>query len=246
MKGRICPVHAPGTPLVVVEPSNDVLRRWRNPEQILTERERQRADAYRSEQDRRDYVAAHVLMRECAALYAGTAVELLRLQQRCAVCGSTRHGKPSFAGEPGLYVSLSHTDRLVAATVGSVPVGIDVERRGSRLWADWMLSGALTAAEILGVQRSVDPEIAFLQQWVRKEALIKVGAADLDDLAAVDLSALPLRTRGGARETAWGGWRMLDLLDDDAIACAVAAVQPVATVAFFGADLPGLLQALPL
>jgi len=41
------------------------------------------------------------------------------------------------------------------------------------------------------VDAAVNPDVAFLRQCVRREALIKVGALTLDTMWAVDLSQLP-------------------------------------------------------
>ncbi|MFC5669014.1 4'-phosphopantetheinyl transferase family protein [Streptomyces incanus] len=83
----------------------------------------------------------------------------------------------------------------MAAAAGHVPVGIDVERRARGRGTD-VMQRVLTAAEVDLVTAHSDPDHAFLRQWVRKEALIKVGRTELDSLGLLDLSALPLDAEG--------------------------------------------------
>ena len=49
----------------------------------------------------------------------------------------------------------------------------------------------LSYNEMRAVDAAVNPDVAFLRQCVRREALIKVGALTLDTMWAVDLSQLP-------------------------------------------------------
>ncbi len=60
-----------------------------------------------------------------------------------------------------------------------------------------MLERVLTEPELRQVERHEDPAYAFLRQWVRKEALIKIGRVTLDTMGGVDLSGLPLGAVGG-------------------------------------------------
>ena len=71
----------------------------------------------------------------------------------------------------GVYVSLSHTPRAVAAAVSNGPVGVDIEspRECRRLEA--VTARILTPAEAEGFP-SGDAE-AFLEMWTRKECVYK-------------------------------------------------------------------------
>lgn len=197
------------------------------PREPLTAHETRRGARLRSLDDQLDHLAAHLLVRRAAARLLPAGCAPVTLLQQCPECGQDGHGRPSVPEHPGLHVSLSHTRGAVAAVAAWSPVGIDIENRsgtGSRpetLWAETM-----TAAEEAAVDDQ-DPASGFRRLWVRKEALVKVGAASLDRLADVDLSALPLPAAPGAgRARRWGSWTLTDWSDDDYVA-AVAAAGPV-------------------
>ncbi|MEV6525067.1 4'-phosphopantetheinyl transferase superfamily protein [Longispora sp. NPDC051575] len=179
----------------------------------LTAEERARADAYRRGIDRDDYVAAHVLVRRCVAALLGVPAGEVVLRQRCAGCGAVDHGRPYVDGRPEVHVSLSHTRGAVAAAAGWGPVGVDVEAIGRRL-DDGLMAKVLADGELAAVRAAEDPRAAFIRQWVRKEALIKVGAASLGRLRDTDLSALPADVPAGTRQVVrFAPWHVLDWLD---------------------------------
>ncbi|MGY0019311.1 4'-phosphopantetheinyl transferase family protein [Streptomyces sp. cg35] len=184
-----------GGPVAVVAGTDEVLRHPLAGPHLLNERERGRLARFHREPARRDFVAAHALVRLCAGRLLGVAPAEVAFAQHCPTCRGTDHGRPLLAGRPDVHLSLSHTDGVVAAAAGHVPVGIDVERlarrRGTRV-----MHRVLTAAELALVTAHADPGQAFLRQWVRKEALIKIGRTDPDSLDTLDLSALPLGGQG--------------------------------------------------
>ena len=93
----------------------------------LTQEERERANAFAHDADRRDFIAAHRLVRAMAASIIGAPPGTIVLRQRCDTCGGP-HGRPTLPDHPGLHVSLSHAKGVVAAACGDRPVGIDLER----------------------------------------------------------------------------------------------------------------------
>ena len=185
-------------PLVVLARPEDVLRI--GGEHRLTSRERRRAGALRSGADRDAHVAAHLLVRHCAAALTGRPLEAMELVQQCAECGSAEHGRPSIAGLPDLHVSLAHTRGAVVAGADRRPIGVDVEGAQTRGLDPAVLAYTLTAAETARVRSAGDPSAEFLRHWVRKECLVKVGAVTLDELSQVELDpgtdAEEGRTRG--------------------------------------------------
>ena|SRR5438445_665108 len=61
------------------------------------------------------------------------------------------------------------------------------------------------------VDAAVNPDVAFLRQWVRREALIKAGALTLDTMWAVDLSQSPPgEPAGGWAAHDWGRYMLAD------------------------------------
>lgn len=182
----------PNPPLAMLAATAEVLARPDADERLLAPYERARADRFRRPQDRADYVAAHLLLRFCAAAHLDVDPALIALAQRCPGCGLDGHGRPLLTDRPDVHLSLSHTNGIIAAAAGPVPVGVDVEHLGPRTNDPADLRHVLSPAEAELVRLHPDPTRAFLRLWVRKEAHIKLGRATLDALPALDLSALPL------------------------------------------------------
>ena len=149
---------------------------------LLTPRERSRRDRLVSADDRDAYVAAHVLVRRCAAELLGLAVEDVVLAQRCPTCGSDDHGRP-YAGGTDVHLSLSHTRGTVAAMAAYARCGVDVETAHDGPPPH----GTLTAREEAWVAERPDPGLAFTRLWVRKEALVKAGVAGLAEAGELDV-----------------------------------------------------------
>ncbi|WP_166389765.1 4'-phosphopantetheinyl transferase superfamily protein [Nocardioides ochotonae] len=179
--------------------------------ELLGPAELERLARLRRPEDRAAYRAAHVLVRRCAAQLLGADVAELVLRQECPGCGGTDHGRPALAGRPGVGLALSHSGAHVAAAAVHGRCGVDVEdlpgeRVPDRVLApaerDWLAHGAGRA----------DPG-AGLRLWVRKEALVKAGAATLGDAAALDLVGAA-DARDGLRARAHGfdlgEWRTAD------------------------------------
>ncbi|MEU6134487.1 4'-phosphopantetheinyl transferase superfamily protein [Nocardioides sp. NPDC047086] len=172
---------------------------------LLTAGERARHERLVAEADKRAYVAAHVLVRECAAELLGTSREEIVIEQRCARCGSSEHGAPSVADAAAVRVSLSHTRGQVAAVAAGRGCGIDVEKvsRGP--------DRALSRREAAWVAGQEDAAYAFTRLWVRKEALVKAGhgsmaaAQRLDVLAGDPSGDAPADRVGAVRLTQWEG-----------------------------------------
>ena len=81
-------------------------------------------------------------------------------------------GAPCLPDRPGLFVSLSHCRRAVAAAVSRERrVGIDVESR--RRVSEGLMERVCTVDELAAVRASADPTMAFLRFWTRKEAVLK-------------------------------------------------------------------------
>ncbi|MGY1683659.1 4'-phosphopantetheinyl transferase family protein [Geodermatophilus sp. SYSU D01176] len=215
-----------GEPVVLLARPEDVL--GRGGEHLLTLRERRRAAALRHRADRDAHVAAHLLVRHCAAALTGRPVEALELVQDCAECGSTDHGRPSIAGLPELHVSLAHTRGAVVAGADRQPIGVDVERARTRDLAPAVLAHTLTAAEAARVRSASDPPLAFLRHWVRKECLVKLGVVTLDALSRVELDlATEQDVDEGRTRSRFGPLHLLDWFDPTLdVAVAAAAHRP--------------------
>ncbi|MCX4775243.1 holo-(acyl carrier protein) synthase 2 [Streptomyces sp. ADI92-24] len=221
-------------PVAVAVSTGEILRHPAAGTHLLNEQERGRLTRFCSEQAARDFLAAHVLARFCAGWLLGVAPAEVPFAQRCPRCHGTDHGRPLLVGRPDVHVSLSHAKGVVAAVAGRVSVGIDVELLG-RAQSLKVMDRALTAAERALVTAEADPSRAFLRQWVRKEALIKVGRTHLGALSSLDLSELPLDDRADGTPLRFEDFYLTDLTDSRLGALVAAAgAQPVR----LGAGLP--------
>lgn len=146
---------------------------------MLSPKERQRADRFMFEQDRRQFVLSHGLVR--AALS-----RLVPATHPAAWCfEADRYGRPMIAGPVGagpLYFSLSHTRGCVACVISPFEaVGVDVEEtigRDSLLAiAEHCFSSEEVAALLdLPAQQQSD---LFFDYWTLKEAYIKARGRGL-------------------------------------------------------------------
>jgi 4'-phosphopantetheinyl transferase len=157
----------------------------RAPGAWLTEVERERAARFRFEADREVFVAAHLLVRLCAAAALDAGPGELTLLQHCDVHGPG-HGRPFIEEAPGLGVSFSHTRGYVCAAAGPGKVGVDAERVPPGPLEEMLADRVLTPRE----RALVSENDGLIRHWTRKEALIKRGELSLDRLgsAGVDLA----------------------------------------------------------
>ncbi|MFI9152091.1 4'-phosphopantetheinyl transferase family protein [Streptomyces sp. NPDC053367] len=207
--------------VAVVAGTDEVLAHPEADERLLEPAERVRAARFRHESARRDFVAAHLLARICAGLLLDVGPAAVALAQHCDDCAEDGHGKPYLPDHPTAQVSMAHTPGVVAAAAGAATVGIDVELTARRPATPALLERALSGNELRLLGRHGDPQATFLRQWVRKEALVKAGRADLGALYELDLSGMrlgPRRHFGG--DAAWvqdgrfEQFHVLDLADE--------------------------------
>lgn len=210
-------------------------------ERWLTEAERARADSIADARDRRDYLAAHALVRVVAGRLSGTDPAEVRIVQRCPRCGES-HGRPEVDGQPGLQVSFGHSRGAVIAAAGTGTIGADIEglRRPAIDLA--LAEGALTGHERRAVRAAADPQRAFLRHWTRKEAAVKAGLGRLRDLAAMELGHLAFSGAADATPAvaplgdAWPGITVTDQIDEqNEVAFAVISADPVELITAIGA-----------
>jgi 4'-phosphopantetheinyl transferase len=203
-------------------PEADVYRLW----SFLAEDERQRAERYVFEKDRRHFVVARGLLRVLLGRYLQQAP-----QQLCFTYGS--HGKPALAtatrGELLHFnVSHSHGLALYAMTHGR-ELGVDVERIRPAVAQEMIAERFFSSHEvtILRALPIVLQGTAFFACWTRKEAFIKAKGDGLAlPLDQFDVSLAPgepaalLRTAWDPPEAA--RWTMQDLAPAPGYRAAVA------------------------
>ena len=140
---------------------------------LLSADERERRDRLRSFEDRRDYAAAHVLLRQALSRVGPAAPAEWRFVRRTG-------GKPALdaaqAGSSALEFSLSHTRGLVACVVAhGVAVGVDVERARPLTDARQIAVSHFAPEEVHLLDRCTasEMETRFLELWTLKEAYAK-------------------------------------------------------------------------
>ena len=164
----------------------------------MTQEERERANAFAHDADRRDFIAAHRLVRAMAASIIGAPPGTIVLRQRCDTCGGP-HGRPTLPDHPGLHVSLSHAKGVVAAACGDRPVGIDLERWNASQPDHSDLDFALAPAGASGSSPWPHPMRTPMPRLARRAGLPaalgaqgmpgETGRITLDQLDSVDFSA---------------------------------------------------------
>ncbi|GAA4760227.1 hypothetical protein GCM10023329_01600 [Streptomyces sanyensis] len=163
---------APGPALAGVGATPEVLALPGLTEDLLAPWEARRLAKIRRAARRDDVLASRLLLRLCVSRLTGRPPGDTELAQRCPGCGRHGHGRPYLPGHPGLGVSLSHADGVVAAAAGPGPTGVDVEAADRRPPAHRTLRRLLTEAEL----RAAGPgDAGRLRAWVRCEARFKAG-----------------------------------------------------------------------
>ena len=175
MTGGPAPVREGRTAVAVVATTGEVLAHPDLHEGLLAPWERQRLARIRLPSRRDDVVAARLLLRLCVARFTGRPPHESAPAQLCTECGKHGHGRPYLPDRPGVGVSLSHADGLVAAAVGPGAVGVDVEPSTRRPGPLSVLRRLVPEADLRDASARPDPGTALLRLWVRREAVLKAG-----------------------------------------------------------------------
>jgi 4'-phosphopantetheinyl transferase len=152
------------------------LRRWLD---LLDEDERERASRLWLDFDRREFVAAHALLRSMLTYYSDQPATAWRFV-------TDEYGKPKVvagAGHPELQFNLAHTRGLVAAAVTAHDrVGIDVEKIDEAKSDSAVARAFFAPAELELLRRVPEAEwpVWFFRVWTLKEAYIKAIGTGLN------------------------------------------------------------------
>ncbi len=191
----------------------------------LDDAERQRADRFRHDGARRQFILARSALRAIAAGYLGADAAVLRF-----AAGSG--GKPELAGAhaaSGVRFSVAHAGGhvLLAFSRGG-EVGVDVETLSRRItWepiARRCFSGAGAAA--LAALPAAQRHEAFLVAWCCKEALAKLTGAGLPAAFGVTEAPIPLGARPVVVGTANGPVHLRRLFPGAGAVAALACAAP--------------------
>ena len=97
-------------------------------------------------------------------------VQNFGMEEKDIIIKKTAQGKP-FLSDSGLFISLSHTDGMVAVAVSDCEVGVDIER--TKLVDLKIAKRFFTDSEQDYVFESDDATDRFFEIWTKKEAYIK-------------------------------------------------------------------------
>ena len=177
--------------------------------QLLSPDERRRCGWLPRERDRRDYVAAHALLR--AALSVHTRITPTRLSLH-----TDPAGRPSLVSRDstgaGTSFSLSHTAGLVACVIAShqEAPGIDVEAIDRSLDVETVASHVCSTRERLGLRDcpAATRHTRFFELWTLKEAVLKaqgLGLSGASTLPSFHVEGETVRTAvpAGALHSFW-------------------------------------------
>jgi 4'-phosphopantetheinyl transferase len=138
--------------------------------ELLSEDERARATRFVRDEDGRRWATARATLRRLLSAYAGADPRELRFEE-----GS--HGKPRLPGQDSPRFNLSHSgDFVLVAVAQDREVGVDVElprRAVDHVAIARRVLAAGEADRIAAIEDSQQRERAFLQAWVRWEAVLK-------------------------------------------------------------------------
>ena len=207
---------------------------------VLSEDERQKADRFRFEKDRRLSVTARALVRYLLSEYTGNPPESFRFRDN-------RFGKPSLAGStelPDLRFNLSHSNGMVVCGLAwGRDVGVDVEsteREVELSIARRFFSKA--EADFLEGRPDKDKKKCFFDIWTLKEAFIKARgkglSIPLDAFSFCLTESTPKislhdpEAAGGAGPDAWQFFRWQPRAGAMAAAC-IQGAAPVEVYRFF-------------
>jgi 4'-phosphopantetheinyl transferase len=139
---------------------------------VLSGTERERAERFAFDRDRRRFIAGRFFLRTILAHYAANAATApgpLAIDEGA-------HGKPLLADASGIEFNLSHTDGigLLAVTHGRA-VGIDIERNTLPAAPHELAKSVFTEHERRSLLAAGEANLsaAFFTCWTRKEAYLK-------------------------------------------------------------------------
>lgn len=84
------------------------------------------------------------------------------------------YGKPHIVGTDGIYVSVSHAEKLLLVAVAPFEIGIDAENKERRVKNPSALARRYFCEDEIDFLGENPTEATFTDMWVKKEALSKL------------------------------------------------------------------------
>lgn len=137
-------------------------------ETILSDSEKKRYAAFKSQDAALIYLQGHSAARHLAANYTGKKPQKLEF-------ATALEGKPFFPCTPQLHFNISHSGGEVFIIFSCDPVGFDIEKNSRKADFTKLAKRYFQAREMELMNDSLKPEsIAFLELWTAKEAMLKL------------------------------------------------------------------------
>jgi 4'-phosphopantetheinyl transferase len=174
--------------------------------ELLSSDERARFDRFVFRCDRRDFAAAHALLRCALATRTGLPPSSWIFLNDC-------RGKPFLApGQPECEFNIAHTTGLVACALAKTGnVGIDVESVDRVANSEEIARKYFSEREVLALQecKGVEHQTRFIELWTLKEAYLKAIGTGLSDrlndfsFELIGSSGLRFNSLSGTGHTNW-------------------------------------------
>jgi 4'-phosphopantetheinyl transferase len=203
---------------------------WRDPRTSagLSDDEKQRAEAFRFDQDRWRFTACRMAVRMILGRYLGSQPSDVRFRYG-------PYGKPRLdRNAPGapLHFNVSHSEHVGLVVVSrESEVGIDIEHVRARPGIPDIIEHRCAPAELLPLLRAPEAEYLsrFFRYWTRKEALLKAAGLGMNGvLAAIDVSGpthpIELPDAGGMGTRSWAAHTLYERSDQVAALAVEAGV----------------------
>ncbi len=185
LAGLVLPVGEVHIWSIRLDPPEDRVEALRR---TLAQDEHDRANRFRFDRHRRQYIVGRGALRTLLAAYTGTRPELVRFTYG-------PRGKPFLEGSTDLYFNLSNSDEM--ALVGFVrgrEIGMDIEYLKPMPDCEQIAERFFSDSErvvLRGVPKESKEE-AFFNCWTRKEAYLKaVGEGLAAPLDSFDVTLAP-------------------------------------------------------
>lgn len=163
---------------------------------VLSNLEKKRAQRFRVERARNEFVLTRAALRVLLGQYLGCVPREIRFQY-------TERGKPAVEGESRLCFNVSHTAGLaLMAFVRERAIGVDVESLGRETDAARLAERFFSERERQALRHlsGSDLHAAFFRCWTRKEAYIKAKGEGL----SMPLHQFDVSTAEGDRDALLG------------------------------------------
>lgn len=160
--------------------TNDFSHRYDELFEILDSVEKQKANSFKFEKDKKLYVIAHGLLRELIGAYLNCKLSSIGFT-------NDNSGKPHIKTS-NLQFSLSHSvDCFVIAFNLDKPIGADVECIVRETDHSVIIENYFSVSEKEQLNKATDKDKLFYKLWTQKEAMGKVSGLGVTDIANLQL-----------------------------------------------------------